>query len=90
MHLTQRLQTTLRWAQLNVPLYQEKWAVAGIKPEDVQSLEDLAKVPFTLKEDFKRAYPYGLFAVPLEQVVRIHSSTGTTTSRRWSGTPKGT
>lgn len=73
-----RLQMSLRWAYTNVPFYRERWDDVGLKPQDVKSLEDLAKIPFTTKTDFRAAYPYGLFAVPLERVVRIHSSTGTT------------
>ncbi|GAB4246322.1 MAG: phenylacetate--CoA ligase [Thermoleophilia bacterium] len=73
-----RLQMSLRWAYTNVPFYRERWDAAGVKPQDVKSLDDLAKLPFTTKNDFRAAYPYGLFAVPLERVVRIHSSTGTT------------
>jgi phenylacetate-CoA ligase len=84
-----RLQMSLRWAFSNVPFYRERWQQKGLKPQDVKSLDDLAQVPFTGKDDFKRAYPYGLFAVPLEQVVRIHSSTGTTTRPTVVGYTKG-
>ncbi len=74
----QRLQMTLRWSYKNVPFYKDKWDGAGLHPDDVRSLDDLSRIPFTVKEDFRKAYPYDLFAVPLERVVRIHSSTGTT------------
>lgn len=74
-----RLQMSLRWAVANVPFYREEWDRAGLKPQDIRSLDDLPMIPFTTKEAFKQAYPYGLFAVPLERVVRVHSSTGTTT-----------
>jgi phenylacetate-CoA ligase len=84
-----RLQMTLRWAQQNVPLYQEKWAKHGVKPQDLRSLDDLTKLPFTTKEDFQHSYPYGMFAVPLERVVRIHSSTGTTSKPRVVGYTRG-
>lgn len=84
-----RLQTTLRWAFNNVPFYRELWGSSGLKPQDVKSLDDLPKFPFTTKEHFKQAYPYGLFAVPLERVVRIHSSTGTTTKPRVVGYTRG-
>ncbi|MCZ7661950.1 MAG: phenylacetate--CoA ligase [Thermoleophilia bacterium] len=73
-----RLQMSLRWAYDNVPFYRERWERERVKPQDVKSLDDLWKIPFTTKSDFRSAYPYGLFAVPLERVVRIHSSTGTT------------
>ncbi|MHB0978564.1 MAG: phenylacetate--CoA ligase family protein [Thermoleophilia bacterium] len=74
-----RLQMSLRWAVANVPFYRQEWERAGLKPQDIRSLDDLSMIPFTTKEAFKQAYPYGLFAVPLERVVRVHSSTGTTT-----------
>ena len=73
-----RLQTTLRWAHENVPFYRSLWEEAGVRPGDVRSLEDLTKLPFMSQDDFRRAYPYGLFAVPLERVVRVHTSSGTT------------
>jgi phenylacetate-CoA ligase len=72
-----RLQMTLRWAVANVPLYRETWTKVGLKPQDIRSLDDLTKIPFTNKEHFKQSYPYGMFAVPLERVVRVHASTGT-------------
>ncbi|HKZ16505.1 MAG TPA: phenylacetate--CoA ligase, partial [Geobacteraceae bacterium] len=61
-----------------VTCYKRKFDEAGIDPEDVQSLSDLARLPFTTKEDLRLNYPYGMFAVPLREVVRIHSSSGTT------------
>ncbi len=75
---TKRLHMSLRWAVTNVPFYRDSWEKAGLKPQDIRSLDDLGKVPFTTKDAFKESYPYGLFAVPLERVVRVHSSTGTT------------
>ncbi|MBU2602098.1 MAG: phenylacetate--CoA ligase [Actinobacteria bacterium] len=75
---SKRLQMSLRWAVANVPFYRDSWEKAGLKPQDIRSLDDLEKVPFTTKDAFKESYPYGLFAVPLERVVRVHSSTGTT------------
>ncbi|HZK49418.1 MAG TPA: phenylacetate--CoA ligase [Thermoleophilia bacterium] len=72
-----RLQMSLRWAVTNVPLYRDSWQSMGLKPQDIRSLDDLAKIPFTTKDHFKQCYPYGLFAVPLERVVRVHASTGT-------------
>jgi len=73
-----RLQMTLRWAYENVPFHRERWTAMKLKPGDVRSLEDVRKLPFTVKADFRAAYPYGLFALPLEKVIRIHSSSGTT------------
>jgi phenylacetate-CoA ligase len=74
----ERLQATLNRAYKNVTCYRNKFNEQGIVPEDVQSLSDLAKLPFTTKEDLRLNYPYGMFAVPLREVVRIHSSSGTT------------
>jgi len=73
----QRLQMTLRWIHNSVPFYRKAWGEVDLEPGDIKSLDDLHRVPFTNKEHFREAYPYGLFAVPMEQVVRIHSSTGT-------------
>lgn len=61
-----------------VPYYRNKMETAGVKPADIKNLDDLAKLPFTTKEDLRLNYPFGLFAVPFEQVVRIHASSGTT------------
>jgi len=74
----ERLQATLNRVYKNVPCYRTKFNDLGIVPEDVASLSDLSKLPFTTKEDLRLNYPYGMFAVPLREVVRIHSSSGTT------------
>jgi len=74
----ERLQATLNRVYKNVRCYQNKFNEQGIVPEDITSLADLAKLPFTTKEDLRVNYPYGMFAVPLREVVRIHSSSGTT------------
>jgi phenylacetate-CoA ligase len=74
----ERLQATLNRVYKNVTCYRNKFNALGIVPEDVQSLADLSKLPFTTKEDLRLNYPYGMFAVPLREVVRIHSSSGTT------------
>ena len=73
-----RLKATLERVYRNVPCYREKFNTCGVLPGDLQSLADLAQFPFTDKEDLRRNYPYGMFAVPLREVVRIHSSSGTT------------
>jgi phenylacetate-CoA ligase len=73
-----RLRTTLKNVHSNVPCYRSKFTEAGLKPEDLSCLADLAKFPFTTKEDLRLNYPYGMFAVPMREVVRIHSSSGTT------------
>lgn len=74
----ERLQATLNRVYKNVTCYRNKFNELGIVPEDVRSLSDLSKLPFTTKEDLRLNYPYGMFAVPLREVVRIHSSSGTT------------
>src|SRR5512143_504634 len=74
----ERLESTLNRAYGNVPFYRKKFDAMGITPEDVGSLSDLARLPFTTKDDLRANYPYGLFAVPLREVVRIHASSGTT------------
>jgi len=74
----ERLQATLHRAYKNVTCYRNKFNQQSIDPDDIRSLADLAKLPFTTKEDLRLNYPYGMFAVPLREVVRIHSSSGTT------------
>jgi phenylacetate-CoA ligase len=71
-----RLQMTLRWVYDNASFHRERWEKLKLKPSDVHSLDDLRKLPFTQKSDFKVAYPYGLFALPLEKVIRVHASSG--------------
>ncbi|WP_457568967.1 phenylacetate--CoA ligase family protein [Desulfurobacterium sp.] len=73
-----RLRETVERAYYLVPFYRKKFDEAGVGPEDIQTLEDLKKLPFTVKQDLRDNYPFGLFAVPMEQIVRIHSSSGTT------------
>jgi phenylacetate-CoA ligase len=74
----ERMQSTLRHAYQNSPVYRAKFEACGVHPDDLKSLEDLAKFPFTTKQDLRDNYPFGMFAVPREQVVRIHASSGTT------------
>ena len=74
----ERLQSTLHRVYLNVPFYRKKFDELEIDPDDFTSLKDLRKLPFTTKDDLRENYPYGLFAVPLREVVRIHASSGTT------------
>ena len=73
-----RLRWTVRHAYDNVPHYRAAFDAAGVHPDDVRELADLAKLPFTSKADLRANYPYGMFAVPREQVSRIHASSGTT------------
>ncbi len=74
----ERLQETVRRVYAAVPHYQKAFDAAGVHPDDIRSLEDLGKLPFTDKLTLRDNYPFGLFAVPREQVVRIHASSGTT------------
>ena len=74
----QRLRWSLRHAYENVPLYRGKCQGAGVHPHDLRTLADLERFPFMQKDDLRAGYPFGLFAVPREQVVRVHASSGTT------------
>lgn len=74
----ERLRATLQRAYARVPHYRAKFAAAGVTPDDLKSPDDLAKFPFTSKEDLRQTYPYGMFAEPLENIVRLHASSGTT------------
>ena len=73
-----RLRASLEHAGSNVPHYRTQFDHAGLRPADLESLEDLAEFPFTVKEDLRRNYPFGMFAVPCERVMRVHASSGTT------------
>ena len=73
-----RLSRQIRHVYENVAPYRAKMDESGIKPEDIKSISDLSKLPFTIKQDLRDNYPYGMFAVPMSDVVRIHASSGTT------------
>ena len=73
-----RLQETVQRVYDKVPYYRAKMDEKGVKPQDIKTLKDLAKLPFTTKQDMRDTYPFGLFAVPQEEIVRIHASSGTT------------
>ncbi len=73
-----RLSQTIRRVYKNVPFYREKMEAIGVTPDDIRSVEDLYKLPFVIKQDLRDTYPYGMFAVPMDQVVRLHASSGTT------------
>ena len=75
---TERLQSTLRNAYANIDHYTRAFDAAGVHPGDVTSLDDLARLPFLVKDDLREAYPFGMFAVPREDLVRVHASSGTT------------
>ncbi len=72
-----RLKKTANSVYKNVPFYAKKFKEAGVKPSDIKTLEDLSKLPFTKKTDLRDNYPFGLFAVPMNKVSRIHASSGT-------------
>lgn len=74
----ERLKQTLQHAYKNSPFYHHKFKECGIHPDDFKTLNDLAKFPFTLKQDLRDHYPFGMFAIPQEEVIRIHASSGTT------------
>lgn len=75
---TKRLKQTLTFVYENSPVYKKKFDEAGVHPDDFVTLDDLAKFPFTTKQDLRDNYPFGMFAVPQEQIVRLHASSGTT------------
>jgi len=74
----ERLQRQVKYVYDNVPFYHTKFQQMRITPDDIKSLDDVNKLPFTSKTDFKDNYPYGLLAVPLTEVMRAHASSGTT------------
>ena len=74
----ERLAWTLRHAYENVPHYRAAFDKAGVHPADFRDLPDISKFPFTAKQDLRENYPFGLFAVPQNQIARIHASSGTT------------
>lgn len=74
----ERLVKTVKRVYENVPFYREKMDAVGVKPEDIRSIDDLHKLPFSYKKDLRDTYPFGLFAVPMKKVVRLHASSGTT------------
>jgi phenylacetate-CoA ligase len=73
-----KLKETVEWVYARVPFYRKKLDEMGIAPKNIKSLEDIAKLPFTVKNDLRDNYPFGLCAVPLSEVVRVHASSGTT------------
>ena len=74
----ERLKNALHTAYEHVPHYKQKFEAAGVHPADLKELSDLAKFPFTSKEDLRQNYPFGMFAVPMSEIVRVHASSGTT------------
>jgi len=86
---TARLKETFERAYANVPLYRNKFEAAGVRPADFKALSDIARFPFTLKSDLRDNYPFGMFAVPREQLLRVHASSGTTGKPTVVGYTKG-
>ncbi|MBQ3065724.1 MAG: phenylacetate--CoA ligase [Clostridia bacterium] len=74
----ERLSATVKRVYENVPYYRRKMEAANVRPEDIRTIDDLHKLPFSYKQDLRDTYPYGLFAVPMKDVVRLHASSGTT------------
>ena len=74
----ERLRATIAHAAANSPHYRMAFAAGGVAPDDLNSLDDLARFPFTVKDDLRRHYPFGMFAVPMDRIARIHASSGTT------------
>ena len=74
----ERLQKTVKLAYDNVEFYKKRFDAIGLKPEDIKTLEDIEKIPYTTKSDLREAYPLGLLAVPREEIVEVHASSGTT------------
>ena len=78
----ERLKWSVRHAYENVPMYKQRFDESRVHPDDLQQLSDLAKFPFTYKNDLRDNYPFGLFAVPRSQIIRLHASSGTTGNGR--------
>ena len=85
----EKLQKTVKHEYDNVPAYRKKMDEAGVKPEDIKVLEDIQNLPFTTKEDLAENYPTGLFAKPMEEIVRVHASSGTTGKPKIAGYTRG-
>ena len=75
---SQRLRSLVKRVYTNVPYYRDKMHEKGILPEDIKTTEDIEKLPFTTKQDLRETYPFGLFASPMDEIVRVHASSGTT------------
>ena len=80
-----RLQAVVKRAYENVPYYRKRFDEEGVKPEDIKTLKDIEKLPFTTKTDLRDAYPFGMFAVPEDEIVEVHTTSGTTGKPTVSG-----
>lgn len=85
----ERLQTAVKRAYESVPYYKKRFDELGVKPEDIKTLKDIEKLPFTTKDDLRDAYPFGMFAVPRKEIVEVHTSSGTTGKPTVSGYTRG-
>ncbi|MCS7279874.1 MAG: phenylacetate--CoA ligase [Thermodesulfobacteriaceae bacterium] len=85
----QRLKEVVKRAYERVPFYRKKFEEVGLKPQDIKTLEDIKYIPFTSKAELREVYPFGIFAVPLSEIVEIHSSSGTTGKPVVAGYTKG-
>lgn len=81
----ERLQAVVNYAYENVSYYKKRFDEQGVKPQDIKTLEDIQKLPFTTKDDLRAAYPFGMFAVPQREIVEVHTSSGTTGKPTVSG-----
>lgn len=81
----ERLQAVVKYAYENVPYYKKRFDEEGVKPEDIKTMKDIQKLPFTTKDDLRAAYPFGMFAVPQKEIVEVHTSSGTTGKPTVSG-----
>ncbi|MEM2985112.1 MAG: hypothetical protein QXL24_07810, partial [Candidatus Jordarchaeaceae archaeon] len=77
---SKRLRSMVKYCNDNVRLYNERFKKAGLNPEDIKSVENITKIPFTFKDDLRENYPFKMFAKPLEEIVRLHASSGTSGS----------
>ena len=84
-----RLQKIVKKAYENVPYYTKHFDDAGIKPDDIKTLKDIEKLPYTTKNDLRKAYPFGMFAVPRKEIIEVHTSSGTTGKPTVSGYTRG-
>ena len=75
---SERLRAVVRHAYDNVPFYRARMDEAGVRPDDIRDIADVAKLPFTVKKDFRDQYPFGMLGTPMRDIVRIHASSGTT------------
>ena len=73
-----KLKHIVNYAYENVKMYRDKFDAIGLKPEHIKTLKDIEKIPYTTKDDLRENYPFGLFAVPMKKIIRLHASSGTT------------